>query len=150
MKKVIAILMALLLHSNIVASAVLGNALECTVKGVYKIDGFGKIVALVPIDYAAKNSEINNRHVLGSLVDEKFIVNRNDGVFRMVSMKNTHLDVVVIDKGSNVQSLKVLSSNLTGYIHVQYLQVDVYGPEVNKPFRIIDNEIIVTGFCNFL
>jgi len=150
MKRVITILISLIFHSNIFASAVFSNTLQCTVKGVYKIDDAGKIIALMPIDYAVPNSEINNRHILGSLVDEEFTINRIDGSFRMVSMKNTHLDVVVIDKGSNLQSLKVLSSNLTGYIHVQYLQVDIYGPEINKPFRIVDNEIIVTGLCNFL
>lgn len=88
------------------------------------------------------------RHIFGEAVGKNFHVNRGLGVYSTPQFSNEkNWRINVLDKGSSEQSLKVLSVSAYGYVHTQYLQVDLFEQSEKKPFRLVNGGTIYTGFC---
>jgi hypothetical protein len=85
--------------------------------------------------------------IYGQFIGQKFILNRYTGKYKFKDFGNDGYINTVIDVGSTKQSYKVISTTSGGYVHTQYIQVDVYQKNGDMNFRIMDSDILFTGNC---
>jgi hypothetical protein len=78
----------------------------------------------------------------------EFTVNRKTGAYVSRFFSNEVWKKYILDIGSKEQSFKVLSTSTGGYMHTQYLQIDLYDESIIKPFRLIIGSTVFTGVCN--
>ena len=90
---------------------------------------------------------LSSKGVYGQFIGQKFLLNRETGKYKFKDFGNDYYDNTVMDVGSKEQSYKVISKSTGGYVHSQYIQVDVYKKNGEMNFRIMDSDVLFTGFC---
>lgn len=127
------------------------NNLVCEVKNVYRFSDDSSLKKLSDgnsLYYKFMEMlGISEKNSYGKLIDEKFIIDRKTGKYKFKEFGNEFYENTVIDVGSKEQSYKVISKSSGGYIHTQYVQVDVFQNNGDMNFRIMDSEVLLTGFC---
>jgi hypothetical protein len=78
----------------------------------------------------------------------EFTVNRKTGAYVSRFFSNEVWKKYILDIGSKEQSFKVLSTSTDGYVHTQYLQIDLNDESIIKPFRLVNGVTVFTGVCN--
>ncbi len=127
------------------------NNLVCEVKNVYKFDEDSSLKKLSDgnsLYYKAMETlGVYEKSIYGKFIGEKFIINRETGKYKFKDFGNDYYENTVIDAGSKKQSYKVISKSSGGYIHAQYIQVDVFQDNGKMNFRIMESEVLFTGNC---
>lgn len=128
--------------------------LHCTIKGVYEATWNGrleKVSKTRPVQITSLLELIGIR-ATKSLYDNAegsdFTVNRKTGIYISRFFSNEEWKKHILDIGSKEQSFKLLSTSTGGYMHTQYLQIDLYVESIRKPFRLINGGTVFTGVCN--
>jgi hypothetical protein len=152
MKKILFV-MVLCMSSQVSAFDYNKEKLSCIIKGAYNIGIDGKLIELQKSSGGILNSiksllgiKVNYGYA-SKAIDTPLSINRNTGIYSNIQLENEKWKVFLLDKGSAVQSLKIVSTSTGEYVWAQYLQVDLYVDTPNKPLRIIDSGNIYTGFC---
>ena len=138
-------------------STLTGDTIHCVVKGAYSVDDSGKITILEKTEMSWLMLELKNffgfrgeKSIYANAIDKSFSINRKTGVYSMgFGVNNEGWRITVVDEGSKEQSLKILSLSAGGYVHVQYMEVDIYGDALGrKPFKLVNAGSIFTGYCD--
>ena len=123
----------------------------CEVKNVYEFQDDSSLKKLSNgdsfFDKALELIGLSSRSVYGKFIGQKFLINRETGNYKFKDFGNEYYKNTIIDIGSKKQSYKVLSKSSGGYVHTQYIQVDVYQKNGEMNFRIIESEVLFTGLC---
>jgi hypothetical protein len=127
--------------------------INCIIKGAYSISEDGKLISLEKNSGGVINSiksllgiKVNFGYA-SKVIDTPLSINRKTGIYSNIQLENEKWKVYVLDRGSDQQSLKIVSTSTRGYVWAQYLQVDLYVETSKKPLRIFDSGNIYTGFC---
>jgi hypothetical protein len=129
-------------------------SLNCTINGVYEVGANGRLEKVSRSKGRVLESlleMVGFRKPKGIYIDaegSEFVVNRRTGIYTSKYLKNDEWKRHVLDVGSNEQSFKVLSTSVGGYMHTQYLQVEMYVDGYVKPFYLNDGTSIFSGTCN--
>ena len=128
--------------------------LNCFIKGVYVTQWNGrleKVSKTRPFQITSILEFIGIRATMRLYDDAEgaeFTVNRKTGAYVSRFFSNEVWKKYILDIGSKEQSFKVLSTSTGGYMHTQYLQIDLYDESIIKPFRLIIGSTVFTGVCN--
>lgn len=131
--------------------------LTCTIKGVYEVSEDGKFQELgddVEVrsltNYFKKLLGVEVKpSVFGFMIDKVFTISRLQGKYRVYpAISNLKSKITILDKGSEQQSFKVLSIKSGSFKVVQYLEIDLYKKSHLKPFKLINQSIVMfSGTC---
>ena len=129
-------------------------SMNCTIKGVYEVDSNGRLKKVSRSKDSTVESILEivgigkSKGVYVDAEGSEFVVNRKTGVYSSRYLKNEDWKKEILDYGSKEQSFKVLSTSIAGYMHSQYLQIDIYVETYTKPFYLTDGTSIFSGVCN--
>ena len=126
----------LMLISPLSSAVVLHDSYSCEVKAIQKLGDDGSLVS----DEFYK--------LLYS--DSTFVIDRHTG--RMLGEPKNYSGIdqpEVIDRGSKEQSLKVITT-YGPYVYIDYLLVQIYVDNLEKPFMYVSGATIYTGLCKGL
>lgn len=144
----------LFLFSSNIDALEIPLTLNCTIKGVYEAQWNGrleKVSTTRPFQFASILEFVGIRttkKVYGDAEDSEFTVNRKTGAYVSRFFSNEVWKKNILDIGSKEQSFKVLSTSTGGYVHTQYLQIDLHIESIIKPFRLVNGDTVFTGICN--
>lgn len=127
------------------------NNLICEVKNVYQFEEDSSLVRFSnEASLGHKILELIGLYksgIYGKFIGQKFIINRDTGKYKFKDFDNDYYINTLIDLGSKEQSYKVISTSSGKYIHTQYIQVDVYQKNGEMNFKIMNDDILFTGYC---
>jgi hypothetical protein len=135
------------------AFATVGENAYCTINGVYQVSSKGQLIKISK----TKGSFIESfqdffglkkfNRIYDDAEGSEFTVNRAKGSYNNRFVQNDNWKKHVLDYGSKDQSYKLLSTSTGGFMHTQYLQIDIFSEDIKKPFRLLDAGLIFVGKC---
>ena len=148
------IFVLLLLSSPNIYAVEAPLTLNCTIKGVYEAQWNGqleKVSKTRPFQITSIFEFVGIRTTKRLYDDAEgsdFTVNRKTGAYVSRFFSNEVWKKFILDIGSKEQSFKVLSTSTGGYMHTQYLQIDLHDDSVIKPFRLLNGGTVFIGICS--
>lgn len=128
--------------------------MNCTIKGVYEVQWNGRLEKVSKTRPASIESILelvgirNTKSMYNDAEGSEFAINRKTGVYINRFFGNEEWKKYILDYGSKEQAFKILSTSTGGYMHSQYLQIDIYVDSIIKPFRLVDGGTVFTGVCS--
>ena len=128
-------------------------SMNCTIKGVYEVGANGRLEKVSKSKdsmFESFTEMIGIRKPKGIYIDaegSEFVVNRRTGSYTSTYLKNEDWKKYILDYGSKEQSFKLLSTSTGGFMHSQYLQIEMYVDSYAKPFYLTDGTSVFSGIC---
>jgi hypothetical protein len=107
----------------------------CTVAALSRLADDGTL--------SRKANDAANDPIIGKV----FIVDRDIGKIIGNHINSRGFDTKVLDRGSDQQSCKVLTTNPLGFLHVKYLEIQEFHEGPRKPFLLVDGSAVYSGTC---
>ena len=155
MIKILLVILTLLFSTHSFGFDYARESLNCIVSDAHEKNDAGRLNRSIPINskdsYWLKFKKLigfeESASIHSDAIKSRFSINRQSGKISGSHISNEDWNNQVVDRGSREQSLKIISKSRAGYIHMMYLQADLYVESEKKPFILIDGSAIFSGIC---